>query len=309
MDKNGHADVTEVPYRSSAGAPPGVEVLDFADLITRARAHGVDPYSPVRVAFHELITVRTGTLRCSLDFTDHELTEGDWLWARPGQIHQFRSDLASAGGTVVLFQPGFLDTVTAEVARVDQHFPYRPLTPSGAAGDALRRTLDLLDGEYRGLGGLPLDAHVEVLRHLLAALVLHLSHQQTSAGDDTDGGAGSEAFRRFQQAVDRGYARSHRVDDYARELGYSVRTLTRATRDAAGCGAKRFIDNRVVLEAKRLLVHTDLSAGVIAERIGFPEATVFTKFFRKLAGETPTAFRDASRAHGRGRQPRGKVAR
>ncbi|MEU0035564.1 AraC family transcriptional regulator [Streptomyces sp. NPDC006333] len=304
MDRNGHADVTEVPYRSSAGTPPGVEVLDFADLSARARGHGVDPYSPVRVAFHELITVRTGTLCCSLDFTDHELTEGDWLWARPGQIHQFRSDLASAEGTVVLFQPGFLDTTTAEVARVDQYFPYRPLTPSDAAGDALRNTLGLLDSEYHGLGGLPLEAHVEVLRHLLAALVLHLSHQQPSTGDEPEDGTGTEAFRRFQQAVERGYARSHRVDDYARDLGYSVRTLTRATRDAAGCGAKRFIDNRVLLEAKRLLAHTDLSAGVIAERIGFPEATVFTKFFRKLAGETPTAFRSSSRTHGRGGRPR-----
>ncbi|MFD8424526.1 helix-turn-helix domain-containing protein [Streptomyces sp. NPDC059466] len=311
MDKNGHADVTEVPYRTSAGAPPGVEVLGFADLTARARGHGVDPYSPVRVAFHELITVRTGTLSCSLDFTDHELSEGDWLWARPGQIHQFRSDLAAAEGTVVLFQPGFLDTTTAEVARVDQYFPYRPLTPSGAAGKALRSTLDLLDSEYHGLGGLPLEARVEVLRHLLAALVLHLSHQQASSGDTADGRRGTEAFRRFQRAVERDFARSHRVDDYAGDLGYSVRTLTRATRDAAGCGAKRFIDDRVLLEAKRLLVHTDLSAGVIAERIGFPEATVFTKFFRKLAGETPTAFRNSSRihgnssrTHGRGRDPR-----
>ncbi|MEU7340893.1 helix-turn-helix transcriptional regulator [Streptomyces sp. NPDC007074] len=305
MDKNGHADVTEVPYRSTAGAPPGVEVLGFADLTERARGHGVDPYSPVRVAFHELITVRTGSLRCSLDFTDHEVAEGDWLWARPGQIHQFRSDLGSAEGTVVLFQPGFLDTATAEVARLDQHFPYRPLTPSGAAGDALRSTLDLLDGEYHGLGGLPLDAHVEVLRHLLAALVLRLAHQQRATHEDMVHATATEAFRRFQQAVERGYAHSHRVEDYARELGYSVRTLTRATRDAAGCGAKRFIDNRVLLEARRLLAHTDLSAGVIAERVGFPEATVFTKFFRKLSGETPTAFRSASRTHGRGGHPRG----
>lgn len=81
------------------------------------------------------------------------------------------------------------------------------------------------------------------------------------------------------------------MEDYARKLRYSTRTLTRATIAATGSGAKRFIDDRVLLEAKRLLVHTDLSAAAIGERLGFPSATVFTKFFRQRVGRTPTAFR------------------
>ncbi len=85
------------------------------------------------------------------------------------------------------------------------------------------------------------------------------------------------------------------MEDYARDLRYSVRTLTRATRAATGRGAKRFIDDRVLLEAKRLLVHTDLSATAVGERLGFPDATVFTKFFRLRVGETPTAFRATAR--------------
>jgi AraC-like DNA-binding protein len=81
------------------------------------------------------------------------------------------------------------------------------------------------------------------------------------------------------------------VEDFARGLGYSVRTLTRATCAAVGFGAESFIDDRVLLEAKRQLVHSDLAATAIGERLGFPDATVFTKFFRQRAGETPAAFR------------------
>lgn len=287
MDRNGHSDITEVPYRSSAGAPPGAEVLDFSGLLTRAHGHGIDPYSPKRPAFHELITVRSGSLRCSVDFTEHELTEGSWLWVRPGQIHQYHSDLAKAEGTVILFQPGFLSATTVAAARIDQR-AWRLVAPKGADGETVRRVLELLESEYRRLAELPLEAHIEVVRHLLAVLVLRLAHLHGGQGGDE---AGSEAFRRFQQAVERDFARTHRVEDYAADLGYSVRTLTRATRAAAGCGAKRFIDNRVLLEAKRLLVHTDLSATAIGERLGFPGATVFTKFFRQRAGETPAAFR------------------
>ncbi|MFD7711201.1 AraC family transcriptional regulator [Streptomyces sp. NPDC059786] len=292
MDRNGRADVTEVPYRAAAGAPPGAEVLDFPGLLARARGHGLDPYAPKRPAFHELITVKSGTLRASVDFAEYELTAGDWLWVRPGQVHHYDSDLTAARGTVVLFLPGFLSTATVAAAGVDRPAAPNPLTPAGAHADAVGRVRDLLEDEYRRLGDLPLQVHIDVVRHLLSVLVLRLAHGRR----EPDGAVtGSEAFRRFQQAVERDFARTHRVEDYARDLGYSVRTLTRATRAAAGCGAKRFIDDRVLLEAKRLLVHTELSSHVIGDRLGFPDATVFTKFFRQRAGETPAAFRTRAR--------------
>ncbi|MFF8786210.1 AraC family transcriptional regulator [Streptomyces sp. NPDC015125] len=294
MDGNGPADITEVPFRASAGAPPGAEVLGFGDLLARARRHDTDPYATKRLAFHELIAVRTGTLRCSVDFTEHELTPGSWLWVRPGQISQYRSDLTLAEGSIVLFLPGFLSPVTADAARIDQHDGALPLAPQGAEGDAVRRVLELLEGEYRQLAGLPLEVHIEVVRHLLAVLVLRLAQVRGAQGREEAGGA---AFRSFQRAVERDFARTHRVDDYARQLGYSVRTLTRATHTAAGCGAKRYIDDRVLLEAKRLLVHTGLTATAIGDRLGFPDATVFTKFFRQRAGETPAVFRNQARGN------------
>ncbi|MFE5038886.1 helix-turn-helix domain-containing protein [Streptomyces sp. NPDC056683] len=253
-----------------------------------AASHIIDPYSPSRAAFHEVLTVRTGSLRYSLDFTEHQLHEGHWLWARPRQIHQYRSDLTAAEGVVILFQPGFLGAATAQAADADRPPPRGLLVPDFAAHDRLQRVLALLESEYRELAGLPLDVHIQVLGHLLATLVLHLAHLQGSQGG---GQLGNDVFRRFRDAVERDYARSHRVEDYARELRYSARTLTRATRAATGSGAKRFIDDRVLLEAKRLLVHTDLSAAAIGERLGFPGSTVFTKFFRQRVGRTPTAFR------------------
>lgn len=293
MVRNGHDAITALPYRPDVGAPPGVEVLDFPGLVARAGRHGVDPYGPRRPEFHELIAVRSGTLRCSLDFTEHELRPGSWLWARPGQVHRYTSELGGAEGRVVLFLPGFLGGPTAEFAAVDRGAWQSTATPSGAESATLDEVLDLLAREHARWGERPSEAQVEVLRHLLAVLVLRLADVHGAAERSTTGG---EAFARFQAAVERDFTRSHRVEDYADRLGYSVRTLTRATRAAVGRGAKQYIEERVLLEAKRLLAHTDLPSAAIGQRLGFPGATVFTKFFRQHSGQTPTEFR--SRASG-----------
>jgi AraC-like DNA-binding protein len=61
--------------------------------------------------------------------------------------------------------------------------------------------------------------------------------------------------------------------------------------EAAGTNAKAFIASRISLEAKRLLVHTDVSVTLIAESLGFSEATNFIKFFKRETGCTPAEFR------------------
>jgi AraC-like DNA-binding protein len=299
------ACITDVPFRPSPGGPPGVEVWDFPRLAERASRHGVDLYRPLRAEFHHLITVRSGALRTWLDGAEHVLRPGAWLWIRPGQVYRFRDGVDRAEGTVLLFTPGFLDAATLSAAGFDPPHPLVPARPEDAA--ALRSTLGLLQDAYRRIGALPLDAHVTLVRHLLAALVLRLGHL-AERGHTRREASGNDTFHRFHRAVERDFASARRVEDYAAALGYSARTLTRACLAATGRTAKQYLDDRVALEAKRLLVHTDLAPVQVADRLGFTSATVFTKFFRRCTGETPTAFR--ARAHGgSAAAPQGRPAR
>jgi AraC-like DNA-binding protein len=74
-------------------------------------------------------------------------------------------------------------------------------------------------------------------------------------------------------------------------MGCSEKTLTRVCSAGAGVGAKAFIASRLALEAKRLLVHTEMPVAAVALRLGFDEATNFIKFFRSIEGCTPGDFR------------------
>ncbi|GAA2634163.1 AraC family transcriptional regulator [Streptomyces axinellae] len=340
MVKNGHAHesaatIPELPYAPGPGAPAtGVEVMTLSDMRSRAEAHGQLLASPQRPVFHQLFAVETGTLRQSVDFTEHATPAGAWLWVRPGQVQQY-GDFEDTEGTLVLFQPAFPDPATAAAVGLDEASGTLTHHPVGERARAVRLALEHLRFEFAAAHSAhpdhpaPAAPHTEVLRHLLAALLLRLVRltgrygaDGTTGADGTDGAEGAddpngaglaggtgpiggvggaeggpaETFRRFRAAVERDFAHTRRVSDYARALGYSPRTLSRATRAVAGLGAKEFVDRRVILEAKRLLAHTDSSSALIAAQLGFADATNFTKFFHQRTGTAPGAFRTSVRS-------------
>jgi AraC-like DNA-binding protein len=281
--------ITEVPFSDSEATPPGVQVLSFDALLDRARGHRINPSAPMRPTFHHLVAVRGGRLDCSVDFTDHRLVDGELIWVKPGQILQFGPQLDTSQGIVVLFAPGFLDDATASAAHADQLDG--SLAP--VRSPALLPLTEMLATEYHNPGGLPAAIHIAIVRHLLSTLLLRIGNHGHQSSEPAD-----PAFEAFRQAVEDGFARTHRVEDYARQLGYSVRTLTRASHVATGCGAKRVIQERVLLETKRLLAHTELTSTAIAGRVGMPDPAAFGKFFRRQTGETPATFRDRIRGTG-----------
>jgi AraC-like DNA-binding protein len=279
-------EIPEVPFAAPAGTPAGVGVMSLNELRRRATASGFA--RPQRPAFHHLLHVTSGTLRHTVDFRAHVLRPGSWLWVRPGQVQQW-GDLAGAEGTLVLFETDFLDPATAASARVDALHEPAPVPGTRALDLAITH----LTHEFRALGQLPLALHTAVLRHLLAVLVLRLAHPDTSAASPAP--EPNDTYARFVAAVERHHARTRRLEDYARMLGYSSRTLSRATLAAAGVNAKEFIDRRVVLEAKRLLAHGDATASQIAHQLAFPSPTHFSKYFHRRTGQTPIAFRTTVR--------------
>ncbi|MEV4647869.1 AraC family transcriptional regulator [Saccharopolyspora sp. NPDC049357] len=282
------AEITDVGYRPGLNAPIGMDVIDFTELRSRAERRGIALAGPQRPDFHHLIHVHADAdpLPHTVDFTEHVIEPGGWLWVRPGQVHQYGA-LTRSRGTIVIWRPGFVT--------IDTPPPETPLLPGGSAREAVDLALRHLLADYADLGSMTLEAHNRSLRMLLAVLLLRLAHagEAPYSATPADG-----PFERFQAAVERDFTRTHRVADYAADLGYSARTLTRATLSATGRSAKSYLDARIVLEAKRLLVHTDRASADIARHLGFTTPGDFSKFFRKHDGRTPLDFRAEARGVG-----------
>ncbi|MEU0740433.1 AraC family transcriptional regulator [Streptomyces sp. NPDC006134] len=243
-----------------------------------------------RIDFHVVMLFTGGPVRHMIDFAEYEAAAGDLLWIRPGQVHRFSPD-REYRGTVLTMQPGFLPRATVEAAGLYRYDQPPLLHPGPAQRAALTAALDQLRREYEDTTTLPLSLHTAVLRHSLSAFLLRLAHLAASSAEAVRLRQADTTFTLFRDAVEKGFATNHSVSAYADALGYSRRTLVRAVRAATGETPKGFIDKRVILEAKRLLAHTDMPIGRVGAAVGFPDAANFSKFFHQHTDMTPAAFR------------------
>ncbi len=277
MVKNRQQGPVRVLRYQDGGQPDGgVEVTTFARLRVMPAGSRHPPVQ--RVDFHVLAIADSGHGAVTVDFVRHRLEPDTIAWIRPGRVHRW-DDIAAVNGTLVLFRPESVPHGSPgahPLGPVSWRQPARPALVRLAA-DHLRR-------EYDAARARPLPASTAILRALLEVLLLR-------SGDCAPPPpAGLEAFTAYAAAVEAHYAASREVTWYARQLGYSPRTLSRATQEAVGRSAKQYIDDRVVLEAKRLLAHTGITVSECARRAGFDDPANFSKFFRTRTGLTPGVF-------------------
>lgn len=111
------------------------------------------------------------------------------------------------------------------------------------------------------------------------------------AGDRGAPGGAPPAYRALLDDLERDLSVEASMNARAARLGYSARTLSRASREVTGRSAKRLVDERITLEARRLLAQPDATIAQVAATLGFTEQTNFAKFFRRMTGSTPSDWR------------------
>jgi AraC-like DNA-binding protein len=269
-----------IGYRPAAGFAQQVEARRIA-------AEGPTPTAFHRIDFHAVVIARGGTARLTVDFLPVHLAPRSLVWVRPGQVYRWE-EAAGLRATLLLFPPGLLDPAAEAAARTGGS-AWR--LPTDAWPDVVGLA-DLLERSHGPRVGTPSDRLRRAgARHALSALAFRLLREPTEGVDATAAEAIPGSVEEFRTAVDARFATEHRVSSYARDLGYSTRTLSRLTRDALGCSPKRVIDDRILLEARRLLTHTSQSVAAIARSLGFEDASNFATWFAVRSGSGPAAFR------------------
>lgn len=96
----------------------------------------------------------------------------------------------------------------------------------------------------------------------------------------------------FKELLERNFITAKRPAEYARQLNISSSYLNECVKNTTGYPVSYHIQQRVILESKRLLYHSDISVKEIAVELGYDDYPYFSRLFTKVAGMSALAFRN-----------------
>jgi AraC family transcriptional activator of pobA len=128
--------------------------------------------------------------------------------------------------------------------------------------------------------------------HLLAVLVqaLRLS-RHAAGGPDPVAGRAAMLVAKFRETIEAKFRTGASLDAYAASMGVTPAQLRRACHQIAGCAPMRLVQDRILLEAERVLLYTNMSVAEAAAYLGFEDSAYFSRFFAKRTGRPPRSAR------------------
>jgi AraC family transcriptional activator of pobA len=150
----------------------------------------------------------------------------------------------------------------------------------------IRATMKQIFAEHAGRN----FGRAHVLRALSAAVIGLVAREL--AGKNSDSGSmDCDLFRGFEALLEAHHLERWSVADYAEALSVTPTHLNRITRTATGDTASHLILNRLIREARRNLVYTNLPVTTIAYALGFEDPAYFSRVYAAATGLSPRAFR------------------
>ncbi|CAM4040322.1 AraC-type DNA-binding protein [Pedobacter westerhofensis] len=140
----------------------------------------------------------------------------------------------------------------------------------------------------------------EMLRILLKKIIILGTRiwKKSNIINDDEIGQEAEFSRKFSQMVEWFYMQHHTVAAYAELLKITPKVLNKRIVRMHSSGPNEIIKSRIILEAKRLLAHTELSVKEIGYKLGYTDPSYFIRLFTQQTKESPQTFRLAYRKQG-----------
>lgn len=246
---------------------------------------------PHRHSFYHLVFFSEGGGSHTIDFQGFEVKKNQIYFMVPGQVHAWHFE-GEMKGFVINFSGTFFQSFLLRPEYLES-FSFL----SGVTEDAVLNLDEMLAEDVKDLfegliaqskkdGALQIDMIRLILLQIF--ITIEQSHPHTSRLSVPLQNA---VVRSFLKLVEMHFIEKRLPGNYAELLSVSPNHLNALAKEHLGKQAGEVIRERVLLEAKRLLIMPELTVAEIAYRLNFNDNSYFTRFFRKYAGVTPEAFR------------------
>lgn len=245
--------------------------------------------------FYEIVWFSKGAGTHTVDFADYPVADNTLFFISPGQVHSFDGNHHCQGMVIKICAHLIDDAPEADSVLLKYNVfgaydsvPFRRITPRCAeiiAGIASKLEQETLHTGHIG--------HRDYMQALVKMMIIQIERCQDerSAPVFTPARSAHRTFLAFRREIERNYRTTHTVKEYADRLGVSTKSLTNHVAECSDFSPLEMINNRITLEAKRMLRYSDMMVKEIAAAVGFEDPSYFIKFFKRMAKCSPAEYR------------------
>ncbi|WEK36338.1 MAG: helix-turn-helix domain-containing protein [Candidatus Pseudobacter hemicellulosilyticus] len=250
--------------------------------------------TPHRHDHYTCFLIERGTVDFALDFQPMRIDTTVLGVSCPGQVHQFLG-AAGAEGWIFFFEPKWMHAQAREA--IEERMGPAPMVAiDKATHDWFVQLFGLiaaaLEENRTGNYLYPLTkALVDAFAFRVAGLIRHQEDEQIRQFSSRS----VSITRKFRQLLNKNFLSVRKPSEYAALMNISSSHLNDTIKAVTGLPVTHFIQQELLAEAQRLLYYTDRSVKEVADQLGFEDHKYFSRFFGKLAGMSPVAFRKLHR--------------
>jgi AraC family transcriptional activator of pobA len=250
---------------------------------------------PHRHSFYHIVLFTEGQGYHTIDFEKFDVRTGQIYFMIPGQVHNWNFN-GFTDGFVINFSEDLFHSFLSNDLYLEKYNFFRGVARESVyqlAGDAFTEARTLFGkiiNEMNNHDG----ATPDFIRSCLILLFIIVSRNTPGHGGKQAPQQNQLILFNFRKLVDSYYAEKRLPKEYAAMLYITPNHLNALCNDLLGKPAGEVIRDRILLEAKRLLINADQSISATALQLNFSDNSHFTKFFKKCTNVTPEEFRKTS---------------
>lgn len=237
--------------------------------------------------YHLFFLQEKGTTLVEIDFQKHKIKPSSLIYIHPNQVHRMR---AVENGTVSVWIINNENLNPEYLKLLEDLTPVKPLSLKeetfSIISEAVSLCIKLSERNHEKL-------YHSFLKDSCNALVALVTSQYLEQSKSTNKLSRFEIITKaFKSALERDFITAKRPTEYAQKLNISTPYLNECVKNTTGYSVSHHIQQRIILEAKRLLYHSDKSVKEIAAELGYDDYPYFSRLFTKATGMTPLTFRN-----------------
>lgn len=247
---------------------------------------------PHRHNFYLLVLFTHGSGIHTIDFDQYKINKGSVFIIQPGQIHHWELS-EDCDGYIVFYSQELYNFYFRNKQIEDYSF----FQPENSTPEILVSENELTDIEWYFSKMLEesqgnKNRRVDKILNLLDIIHVELSRKYTFENNH-ESHLYNHRLKEFEKLLDQHFITQKLPGFYASKMNISLKHLNRICKTIVNKTATEIIANRVILEAKRLLIHPNKSISQIADELQFVNYSYFTKMFKKKVGISPSDFRNS----------------